>query len=90
MPSFFWAAKDPSDVVDYVIDWTDVLASDTIATATYTAPGLTVNSSSNTSTTSTVWLAGGTAGATCEVTCRITTAGGRTFERTASLRVADM
>ncbi len=93
MASFFWGTKDPADALDYAIDWTGALNGDTIATSTFVVAvgaGLTINSQSNTTTSSTVWLSGGTAGTVYEVTCTITTAGARTFERTAQLTVADL
>lgn len=93
MASFFWGTKDPDDVLDYAIDWTGALNGDTIATSVFVVAvgaGMTINSQSNTTTSSTVWLSGGTAGTVYEVTCTITTAGARTFERTAQLTVADL
>ncbi len=91
-----WIEKDPNAVVDYHVAWSDWLAGDTIATATWTlATGLVKDSQSINSgaltldgvshganTVATVWISGGTAGAEYSVACRITTAGGRTDERT--------
>lgn len=82
--------KDPNAVLDYGFDWgTDGwLGADTIATSTWTVPsGLTSEASSNTTTTATVWLSGGTAGQVYEVTNRIVTAAGRTDERSFTIRV---
>jgi len=77
--------KDPDDVLDYLWDWTEWLAneSDTISSSTFTVEtGLTKNSSTNTTTTATVWLSGGTAGEEYDVTNRIVTTGGRTKDET--------
>jgi len=80
--------KDPDAVLDYAIDWSRWLGSDTIQTSTWTVPpGLTEVTSSHTTTTATIWLSGGTAGETYTVTNRIVTAGGRTDERSIYLRV---
>ena len=80
--------KDPDAVLDYAIDWSRWLGSDTIQTSTWTVPsGLTEVSSEHTSTTVTIWLSGGTAGQTYTVTNRIVTAGGRTDERSIYIRV---
>jgi hypothetical protein len=88
--SLRWPDKDPSEIVDYQLDWTPFLGADTIATSVWTAPtGFTINAQSNTDTTATVWLAGGLAGAH-QITNRITTTGGRTFERSVALRVAEL
>lgn len=84
--------KDSAAVLDYGFDWsTDGwLGVDTIATSTWTVPaGLTSEATSNTTTTATVWLSGGTAGTVYQVTNRIVTAAGRTDERSFTVRVAD-
>lgn len=82
--------KDPSAVLDYKVDWATWLSTDTIATVAWTVPtGITQTSTSNTTTTATIWLSGGTAGTTYEIVCRITTAGGRTDDRTIGIRVED-
>lgn len=83
-----WIIKDPDAVLDYALDWNaegeEWLGADTITgTPVWTVEtGLTKDSQSNTTTTATVWLSGGTAGETYTVACKITTAGGRTDERT--------
>ena len=94
--------KDPNAVLDFVFDWapltngttggtSDWLASgETIATITITAEtGLTVDSSSitDTNTSATVWLSGGTAGTTYSLACKIVTSASRTDERTIYIRV---
>lgn len=83
--------KDPNAVLDYQWDWSSWLPTgDTISSATVTASsGLTVASSSYTSTAVTAWLSGGTAGTEYTVTCRITTARGRTDDRTIEITVQD-
>lgn len=85
--------KDPDAVLDYKFDWSSWLASgDTISTATVTASsGLTVDSSSitDTNTTVTAWLSGGTAGTKYAVTCHIVTAQDREDDRTVSVLVQE-
>ncbi|MGD9099824.1 MAG: hypothetical protein PVF45_05035 [Anaerolineae bacterium] len=74
--------KDPDAKLDYVIDWSSWLGSDTIQTSAWTvASGLTEESNSKTDTTATVWLSGGTAGKTYRVTNHIVTVGGREDDR---------
>jgi len=91
MPQSF--TKDPDAVLDYRFDWSDWLETgDTIATRTITAStGITVDSSSITdsSTSVTVWLSGGTVGATYDIACLIVTSASRTDERTVSVRVLE-
>jgi len=82
--------KDPSAVLDYRIDWSTWLGADTISIVTWSVPtGITKVSSSNDSTSATIWLSGGTAGTIYEVTCRIVTAGGRTDDRTIGITIED-
>jgi hypothetical protein len=79
---------DSEAVLDYTVDWTDWIGADTISSVTWTvATGLTKESQANTTTTATVWISGGTVGTDYSVECKITTAGGRTDERTITIRV---
>jgi hypothetical protein len=79
--------KDPSATLDYTIDWSNWLGTDTISTSTWTVPnGLTKESDSNTTTTATVWLSGGTVGEIYTVTNHIVTTSGREDDR--SIRIA--
>lgn len=81
--------KDPDAVLDYRFDWSAWLASgETITTAASTvSAGITKDSESNTTTTATVWLSGGTDGDDYLVTCRITTNQGRTDDRSMVIKV---
>jgi hypothetical protein len=83
-----WPTKDPDAVLDYVVDWSDWLGDDTISTSTWTLPfGITKNSDSNTDTTTTIWLSGGSAKRDYSIKNRIVTADGRTDERTVDIPV---
>jgi hypothetical protein len=90
--------KDPSDVSDFSLTWDSPLAGDTIASVDSvtitprTASPLIEDEAqrSNTTTTTTVWLSGGRAGSNYTLTIRVTTAGGRTLERSARVRVRDL
>lgn len=94
--------KDPGDRLDWKFDFksttngsdtdvADVLASgETISSRTVTADdGITVDSSSitDTNTSVTVWLSGGTAGEEYTVTCTIVTSAGRTYEEHIKIQV---
>jgi hypothetical protein len=82
--------KDPHAVLDYTIDWTRWLAGDQIATSAWLVPaGLTKVGDSKSASSATVWLSGGTAGEAYIVTSRITTAGGRTEDRSFTVRVEE-
>lgn len=86
-----WPAKDPDEVLDYYFDWAAVLASgETVVSsvvALVTAAGLVLNSQSNTTTRSTLWVSGGTDGLTGVFTATVQTSGGRTFEAAAVLPI---
>ena len=91
--------KDPDATLDYKFDWrastngsgdSDWLAAgETISSHTIDADaGITVDSSANsdTNTSVTVWLSGGTAGDDYKVRCEIVTNGSRTDERTMKIK----
>jgi hypothetical protein len=83
-------AKDPNAVLDYSIDWTRWLAGDQVATSEWLVPtGLTKVADSKASALATVWLSGGTAGQSYTVTNRVTTTGGRTEDRSFTIRVEE-
>lgn len=89
-----WAnPHDPNAVLDYGRNWAAWLGVDTIDTSIWIiAPEtegdenpVVEEASSNTATTTTLWLSGGTPGNKYAITNRITTAGERTDDRTAIL-----
>ena len=83
-----WPPKDPDEVLDYELDWTDRLAGDTISTSSWTVPtGITKASDTKTTTVTTVWLSGGTIGTKYELTNRIVTAGGRTMDQSVDISI---
>ena len=84
--------KDPNDVLDYTVDWVNILTpiSDTIVSQQIVTTGVTVNSSSFATTKQTAWIAGGTVGERVQVTYRIVTAGGRTFDRSIYLKIKEL
>lgn len=82
--------KDPAAVLDYGVDWSAWLGTDTISSSTWTVPaGLTQSAATNDTTSTTVWLSGGTVGQRYSVVNRIVTTGGRTDERTIRIVVVD-
>lgn len=79
---------DPQAVLDYKVDWTAWLGSDTIASSTWTVPaGITKNSDSATTTAATIWMQGGTDGTDYTLVNHITTAGGRQEDQSIVLKV---
>lgn len=91
----FYTLKDPNATLDYSIDWEDWLVSgDSISSSTWYVSGsdslLLVSASGSTSTTTTVWLDGGTSSYVYNVTNRITSACGRTDDRTIRVTIYDL
>lgn len=87
--------KDPADVIDYSLDWTDELAlvspADTISTSTWTVTtGLTLSSPLVTGAVTIIVVAGGVAGTEYRLTNTIVTTGGRTVQRTYPLLVREI
>lgn len=89
--SYFF--KDPEAVLDYKFDWSSWLATgETISTKEITATtGITVDSSSitDTNTSVTVWLSGGTADSDYTIECKIVTSDSRTDERKIAILVRE-
>jgi hypothetical protein len=87
-------SKDPAAKLDFLFDWSAWLPSgDTISTSAWaidTAPdgSLAIAGSpapSNTTTTTTVWLTGGTLGQRYVLRNRVVTVGGRTEDKSAAV-----
>ena len=82
--------KDPNAVLDYKWDWTQWLSSgDTITSGvvSITDGDVAINSQSNTTTTVTAWISGGTASTEAHLNARVVTAQGRTDDRTIVLKI---
>ncbi len=83
--------KDPHARLDFMIDWSQWLNSDTIISSEWVLPDgaddLIVNTSEFTATTATVWISGGLADKKYLVANRITTAAGRIDDRSIQLTV---
>lgn len=82
--------KDPDAVLDYQIDWSDWLGSDTISSSSWTVPtGITKDSDTNDTTSTIIWLSGGTVGTTYSIINHIVTASGRKDDRTIYIEVQE-
>lgn len=86
---------DPTAVLDYAINWASwpLQTGETITASTWTVPAgitQTTPAPSFTSTTTTIWLTGGTIGATYRLTNHVTTSGGRQDERSFDVTIADL
>jgi hypothetical protein len=93
-----WPAKDPTDVLDYMLDVTDALAGDAgdgiatldISIAPNNAGDLVLNSSSATGNYAVMWMSGGQIGTVYVVTVTIGTISGRTIARAIQLPVISL
>lgn len=87
----FDSSKDPADVFDYDMDFTSLLQSDTINTATVIAKEVTIDSSSVSGNSVIFFVSGGTEGNTGTVTVQIVTSNAtpRTFERSFNIEVEE-
>lgn len=85
----FEASKDPSDISDWDVDWSDHLATgEVIATSAWSvSQGLTIDSDTFSDTVAKVWLRHGTPGKVAVLENTITTSGSRTLQRTVDLRI---
>lgn len=81
--------KDPDEVLDYAIDWSNWLATgESITCSLWLTTGtLVTTSASHTTSVATIWLSAGTTGTVYNVTNRIGTSGSRLADRSISIRV---
>jgi hypothetical protein len=80
--------KDPQAILDYEIDWSTWLDTDTIVDSSWSAQtGITIVTDSNDTNSTKVWLSGGTVGDRYNVTNEIVTTQGRTDDRTITIIV---
>ncbi len=80
--------KEPTEALDYQIDWADWLGSLTIASSAWSVPaGITEVTNTNNATTTTIRLSGGTWGETYELFNTITASNGETETRSLLIRI---
>ncbi|MCP4475761.1 MAG: hypothetical protein GY821_14585 [Gammaproteobacteria bacterium] len=103
--SYKWPDKDKDEIVDYSIDWSRFLGTDTVSAATWfledadgtkvelsdatVVNGLQYVTGTLTNTVTTIRLSLGTNNVRYKVTCQITTAQGLQYERTVFVRVRE-
>lgn len=82
--------KDPDSTEDFAFNWVADLDGDTIVSSNFVLPdGLAEMSASNTDTTATIFVSGGSACMSYRITNRIVTAGGRTLDKTIRIYVQE-
>ena len=90
----FAAIKDPDAVLDYRIDWIEVLSvnnpTDIILSSSWVADNtLVIDSNGYTDSQTTVWVSGGTVKKLSNLVNSINTVGGRTHVRTIKVSIKD-
>lgn len=90
--------KDPDEVLDFAIDWSDALDGDTISSSTWSVDAdnddavldisVSGHPASFTDTTATLWCESGTAGVRYKLYNTVVTAGGRTLQESVYIKVA--
>ena len=100
-----WPDKDKDEIIDYSIDWSRFLNTDTISGVTWfiddangtktqtsdsdVIQGIQRVSATYTNTISTIRLSLGTDNVRYKITCRVTTVSGLQFERSVYLRIKE-
>lgn len=103
--SYKWPDKDPDEIIDYSVDWSRFLGSDTLVSAIWfidNAEGVAVFVTDSSVVNGLQFVTGtisdqvatarfslGTSGVRYNVTCRIYTGSGLQYERTVFLRVKE-
>lgn len=86
MPMLNWPYKAPTDNLNYSVDWSRWLGTDTIATSVWTTPtGINSSLQTNSATTTSIWISGGTIHTYYDFINTINTNGGQT--KTATIRI---
>jgi len=83
--------KDPSDTLDWSMDWNLFLpATDALTASEWAVPGgITKTKESFTARSAHIWLSGGTVDMTYVLTNKVTTSEGRIVERSLSILVVE-
>jgi hypothetical protein len=87
MAATYSEVKAQAAILDYQLDWSAWLGTDTVSSATWTVTSATKVSESNSTTTTTVRVSGGTAGTLATAKCTMTTTAGLIEVRSIELSV---
>jgi hypothetical protein len=88
MKAVYWESKDPNDIDDFSLDWTNQLKGEELTAAEWSfvnAAGAAIEASSVASPFAKVRLSGGIENATAILLCRATTSTGRQIDQTVKL-----
>lgn len=83
MASFIAPMKSPGSLLDYGIDWTELLEEgETVDSADWSISGATLAQNRIDGNVTVAWVDGGESGYKAKLTCKMTTSVGRIYERT--------
>lgn len=88
--NWYGPEKDPSDIVDYVVNFAKLVGTDPIISHYVSVTGATMDSSVLAGSKVTVWLSAGTPSSVIDVDVTIVTSGGRRFSRKFKVPVRDL
>ena len=84
-----WPNLAVGELLDYKLDWSDDLGSDTISSSSWDLDGLTAPLDQNDNTSTTLWVRGVTPGHYNPINT-VVTAGGREIKAMVALRVVEL
>jgi hypothetical protein len=88
MRAIYWESKDPNDIEDFSVDWTNQLKGEALVAAVWSlvnAAGVVIEASSIATPFAKVRLSGGNENETAILLCRATTSTGRQIDQTVKL-----
>lgn len=88
MAMIFWESKDPNDIDDFALDWTNQLKGEVLVSVDWSivnAAGVVIEAWSVASPFAKVRLSGGNENETAILLCRATTSTGRQLDETVKL-----
>lgn len=89
MSKFVAPVKNPSSVLDYLVDWTYWLDTDTITSYGVVANGVDIKSHSINDNAVKIWATGGVNNTIATISITINTYLGRTDKRTISIKIRE-
>lgn len=88
MKPIYWESKDPNDIDDFSVDWTNQLNGEELTAAVWSvvnAAGVVIDATSIASPFAKIRLSGGNENETAILMCRATTSTGRQIDQTVKL-----
>lgn len=87
-----WPFKDPQEILDYSVDWSNLIAPDDSVQGydfAITSGDVVIDQMARIENVTTVWLSGGTTSVGSSILCKMNTVNGRQFERTVKIKIKE-